>query len=121
LKSQQVQEVLQGEAARRVPLLAQIIESASGGQTSTAQAEQIAQNIINTQGSQQLPNAGNFSSVNQPPRTLASERARVQTNTRPVIPGSLREQDLVARQIASPARTGNQRVPGRDLPPGLGV
>ena len=121
LKSQQVQEVLQGEAARRVPLLAQIIESASGGQTSTAQAEQIAQNIINTQGSQQLPNAGNFSSVNQPPRTLASERARVQTNTRPVIPGSLREQDLVARQIASPTRTGNQRVPGRDLPPGLGV
>ena len=121
LKSEQVQQILQGEAARRVPLLAQIIESASAGQTSSEQAEQIAENILNTQGAQQLPNAGNFSSVNQPPRTLASERERVQTNTRPVIPGSVEEQNLVARQIASPTRTGNRRVPGRDIGPGLGA
>ena len=121
LKSEQVQQVLQGEAARRVPLLAQIIESASAGQTSTQQAEEIASNIINTQGAQQLPNAGNFSSANQPPRTLASERQRVQTNTRPVIPGSMEEQNLVARQISSPTRTGNRRVPGRDISPGLGA
>ena len=84
-------------------------------------ADQIAENILNTQGAQQLPNAGNFSSVNQPPRTLASERERVQTNTRPVIPGSVEEQNLVARQIASPTRTGNRRVPGRDIGPGLGA
>jgi hypothetical protein len=121
LKSEQVQQILQGEAARRVPLLAQIIESASAGQTSSEQAEQIAENILNTQGAQQLPNAGNFSSANQPPRTLASERERVQTNTRPVIPGSVEEQNLVARQIASPTRTGNRRVPGRDIGPGLGA
>ena len=121
LKSEQVQQVLQGEAARRVPLLAQIIESASQGQTTSQQAEQIAQNILNTQGDMQLPNPGNFSGVNQPPRTLASERERIETNTRPVIPGSLEEQNLVGRQIASPTRTGNRRVPGRDIGPGLGV
>ena len=119
LKSQQVQQVLQGEAARRVPILQQLVE-ASGAATGQ-EAEQIAQNILNTQGQTQLPNAGNFSTTNQPQRSPATERARVETNTRPVIPGSLREQDLVARQIASPTRTGNQRVPTRDLPPGLGV
>ena len=69
----------------------------------------------------QLPNPGNFSGVNQPPRTLASERERIETNTRPVIPGSIEEQNLVGRQIASPTRTGNRRVPGRDIGPGLGV
>ena len=121
MKSEQVQQILQGEAARRVPLLAQIIESAGAGQTSTQQAEEIAQNILNTQGPQQLPNAGNFSAANQPPRTLDSERQRVQTNTRPVMPGSIEEQNLVARQISSPTRTGNRRVPGRDVSPGLGA
>ena len=118
LKSQQVQQVLQGEAARRVPILQQLVE-ASGAATGQ-EAEQIAQNILNTQGQTQLPNPGNFSATNQPQRSPATERARVETNIRPVVPGSLREQDLVGRQIASP-RTGNRRVQGRDLPPGLGV
>tara|TARA_R100000315_G_C5232306_1_gene143325 strand:+ start:780 stop:2702 length:1923 start_codon:yes stop_codon:yes gene_type:complete len=117
LKSQQVQQVLQGEAARRIPLLQQLVE-ATGGATGS-EAQQIAQNILNTQGQTQLPNAGNFSTVNQPPRSPATEAARVETNTRPVVPGSLREQELVGRQIASP-RTGNRRVPTTDLAPGLG-
>ena len=118
LKSEQVQQVLQGEAARRVPILQQLVEAT--GAASGQEAEQIAQNILNTQGQTQLPNAGNFSATNQPQRSPATERARVETNTRPVVPGSLREQELVGRQIASP-RTGNRRVQGRDLPPGLGV
>ncbi len=117
LKSEQVQQVLQGEAARRVPILQQLVEAS--GAASGQEAEEIAQNILNTQGDTQLPNAGNFSAGNQPPRSPATERARVETNTRPVVPGSLREQELVGRQIASP-RTGNRRVQGADLPPGLG-
>ena len=117
LKSEQVQQVLQGEAARRVPILQQLVE-ASGAATGQ-EAEEIARNILNTQGDTQLPNAGNFSATNQPQRSPATERARVETNTRPVVPGSLREQELVGRQIASP-RTGNRRVQGADLPPGLG-
>ena len=87
--------------------------------TSGQEAEQIAQNILNTQGETQLPNAGNFSSANQPARSPATEAGRVETNTRPVVPGSLREQELVGRQIAG-QRTGNRRVPTSDLPPGMG-
>ena len=117
MKSQQVHQVLQGEAARRIPLLQQLVE-ATGGATGS-EARQIAENILNTQGQTQLPNAGNFSTVNQPPRSPATEAGRVERNTRPVVPGSLREQELVGRQIASP-RTGNRRVPTTDLPPGLG-
>ena len=114
LKSEQVQMALQQAAAERVPLLQQIVEAAGGGQTTQEQASDIAQSIYNQQ-----PNAGQFSTTNQPARTLASEAQRVQTNTRPVIPGSLQEQDLVAREISSPARTGNRRVPTSDLPPGM--
>jgi len=117
LKGEQVQQVLQGEAARRVPLLQQLVEAT--GMTSGQEAEQIAQNILNTQGETQLPNAGNFSSANQPARSPATEAGRVETNTRPVVPGSLREQELVGRQIAG-QRTGNRRVPTSDLPPGMG-
>ena len=117
LKSEQVQAVLQGEAARRIPLLQQLVEAT--GAATGQEAQQIAENILNTQGETQLPNAGNFSSGNQPARSPATEAGRVQTNTRPVIPGSLREQELVGRQTAGP-RTGNRRVPTRDLPPGMG-
>ena len=112
INSEQVQMALQQAAAERVPLLQQIVEAASGGQNQN-QANEIAQSIMNQQA-----NAGQFSSVNQPASTLASERERVDTNTRPVIPGSLREQELVGREISSPARTGNRRVPTSDLPPG---
>lgn len=113
-----VQSALQQAAAARIPLLQNIIEAAQGGVGSSADADEIAQNILNTQGQAQLPNAGNFAAGNQPDRGLASESARVATNTRPVMPGSLREADLVAREVTLP-RTGNRRVPTSDLPPGL--
>ena len=112
INSEAVQAALQQAAAERVPLLQQIVEAAGGG-TNQRQASDIAQSIMNQQ-----PNAGQFSGTNQPPSTLASERQRVDTNTRPVIPGSMREQELVGREISSPARTGNRRVPTSDLPPG---
>jgi len=117
LQSEQVQQVLQSEAARRIPLLQQIVEAT--GAATGQEAQQIAQNILDTQTSQQLPNPGNFTEGNQPFRSPATEGARVETNTRPVVPGSLREQELVGRQIAG-QRTGNRRVPTSDLPPGMG-
>ena len=117
LNSEQVQQVLQGEAARRIPMLQQLVEAT--GAASGQEAQQIAQNILNTQGATQLPNAGNFSTGNQPARSPATEAGRVEQSTRPVIPGSLREQELVGRQMAGP-RTGNRRVPTSDLPPGMG-
>ena len=80
-----------------------------------AQAQQIAQNILNTQGAQQLPNPGNFTGVNQPPRT--NEAARVRPSTRPVIPGSMQEMNQAGAAIAGP-RSGNVRVPAADISPG---
>lgn len=62
---------------------------------------------------------GQFTSGNQPPQSPGSERSRVDTSTQPVLPGSLREQGLIGRQQAGP-RTGPQRIPGGDLPPGIG-
>jgi hypothetical protein len=118
IASEPVQQILQMEAAKRVPLLSQLLEAQNEGTGSAAQADEIASNILNTQGATQLPNAGNFSTTSQP--TRGDERARTFTNTRPVIPGSARESDLVARQISSPTRTGPRRVPTSDLPPGLG-
>ena len=105
-------------AAQRVPTLSQIVEAAAAtgsGPISTQEAESIAQNILNTQGAQQLPNAGNFSSVNQPPRT--NEMGRVMPSTRPVIPGSMQEMNQTGAAIAGP-RTGNVRVPAADISPG---
>ena len=114
--------ILQQQAAQRVPLIANILEAAQGGMGGNDQAAQIAQNILNTQTAQQLPNPGNFSAANQPAGAaagLGAEQARVEPSTRPVMPGSIGEQDLVARQITSPARTGPRRVPTSDLPAGL--
>ena len=117
IAAEPVQQILQSEAAKRVPILSQLLEAQTGGTGSPAQIDEIATNIMNTQGATQLPNAGNFSTANQP--TRGDERARTFTNTRPVIPGSTREADLVARQITSPARTGPRRVPTSDIPVGL--
>ena len=122
MNSEQVQMILQQQAAQRVPLIANILEAAQGGMGGNDQAAQIAQNILNTQTAQQLPNPGNFSAANQPAGAaagLGAEQARVEPSTRPVMPGSIGEQDLVARQITSPARTGPRRVPTSDLPAGL--
>lgn len=86
-----------------------------GGRLSDMQAQDMAQNILNTQGAQQLPNPGNYSSVNQPPRT--NMNARAAQSTRPVIPGSIQEMNQAGAAIAGP-RTGNVRVPAADISPG---
>lgn len=104
-------------AAQRIPILQNAIEALGGAEG--AQAENTAQNIIDTQGENQLPNPGNFQQGNQPNRDLGAESARVRPSTRPVIPGSSREAAQVGAQLAGP-RSGPQRVPGRDLAPGLG-
>jgi len=113
LTSPEIQQQLQLAAAQRIPTIQNLLQAASG--TSDAEIEQTARNILNTQGAQQLPNPGNFSSVNQPPRT--NEAARVAPTTRPVMPGSIQEMNQTGAAIAGP-RTGNVRVPAADISPG---
>ncbi len=113
LSSPEIQQQLQLAAAQRIPTIQNLLEIAGGG--TTPNAEQTARNILNTQGAQQLPNPGNFSSVNQPPRT--NEAARVRPTTRPVMPGSIQEMNQTGAAIAGP-RTGNVRVPAADISPG---
>ena len=113
LAAPEIQQQLQLAAASRIPTIQNILQAAQGG--GMAEAEQVAQNILNTQGAQQLPNPGNFSGVNQPPRM--NEAARVMPSTRPVMPGSIQEMNQVGAAIAGP-RSGNVRVPAADISPG---
>ena len=115
LKSEQIQGILEGIAAQRIPLLQGIVEAA--GATS-GEAGAIAQSVLDTQGATQLPNAGNFQMGNTAGNTPQTPGTGAPTTTRPVMPGSLGEADLVARQISSPARTGGRRVPTSNLPAG---
>ena len=118
MNSESVQMQLQTLAAARIPTISQILQAAEisgGGRMGDVQAQQIAQNILNTQGAQQLPNPGNFTGVNQPPRT--NEAARVMPSTRPVMPGSIQEMNQAGAAIAGP-RSGNVRVPAADISPG---
>ena len=118
MNSESVQMQLQTLAAARIPTISQILQAAEisgGGRMGDVQAQQIAQNILNTQGAQQLPNPGNFTGVNQPPRT--NEAARVMPSTRPVMPGSIQEMNQTGAAIAGP-RSGNVRVPAADISPG---
>ena len=104
-------------AADRIPILQQALEAV--GASETEQADATAANILNSQGSLQLPNPGNFGPGNQPGSDFGTESARIEPSTRPVIPGSLQEAQQTGAQIAGPRR-GPQRVPGADLGPGLG-
>lgn len=115
LRGDAVRQTLEKEAAARIPIIGQILEAAEGGDS--ASASRTAEQILgaNSPGF----NSGQFSTVQQPARTLASEQQRVATNTRPVIPGGTGEADLIARQISSPARDGSRRVPTSTLPAGL--
>jgi len=115
LKSEQISGILEGIAAQRIPLLQGIIEAsgATGGE-----ADAIAQSVLDTQGATQLPNAGNFQMGNTAGNTPQAPGTGQPTTTRPVIPGSVGEADLVGRQISSPARTGDRRVPTSNLPAG---
>lgn len=116
INGEAVRQTLEREAARRIPIIGEILSATENSSSGTAEAT--AESILgaNAGGA----NAGQFSSFQQPTRTLSSESQRVQTNaTRPVIPGSTGEADLIARQISSPARDGSQRVPTSTLPAGL--
>ena len=115
LKSEQIAGILEGIAAQRIPLLQGIIEAsgATGGE-----ADAIAQSVLDTQGATQLPNAGNFQPGNSAGNTPQTPGTGQPTTTRPVMPGSIGEADLVGRQISSPARTGGRRVPTSNLPAG---
>ena len=117
MQSEQIQGLLEGMAAARVPLIQNIVEAA--GATNNEAAD-IATNILNTQGATQLPNAGNFQQGNQAGTRPQTPGTGAPTTTRPVMPGSIGEADLTARQISSPARDGSRRVPTSQLPAGLG-
>lgn len=117
MEGEAVSATLEREAAARIPIISEILDAASNGNSATADAT--ADRILGANAGGF--NAGQFSSVQQPMGTLGGEQARVATNaTRPVIPGSAGEADLVARQISSPARDGSVRVPTSNLPAGLG-
>ena len=115
LKSENIQGILQGIAAQRIPLLEGLIESTGIG---GSEADQLAASVLDTQGANQLQNAGNFATGNQAGTRPQTPGTGMPTTTRPVIPGSLGEADLTARQMSSPARAGNQRVPTSSLPAG---
>jgi hypothetical protein len=115
-KSEIVQQAFAQAAAQSIPLLQQQLQAAA--QAGGAEiAQDAAANILNTQGSLQLPNPGNFSAGNQAGIRPASPGGGIPATTRPVLPGSAGEANLVARQLSAP-RGGNVRVPGRDLAPG---
>ena len=119
MRSETVQGLLDSEAAKRIPILSEILQAASGGVGTASEADEIASTILNTQNAPQLPNAGSFGLGNQASAGSQTD-VGVPQQTRPVMPGSASEADLISRQVSSPARSGNRRVPTSDLPPGLG-
>lgn len=118
-KNEMVQMAFAQAAAQSIPLLQQQLAAVGAAPTTGDTANAAAQNILNTQGAMQLPNPGNFMTGNRAGITPNTPGAGPSGTTRPVIPGSRGEAELVARQISGP-RSGNVRVPGRQLPPGLG-
>ena len=118
LNSPGIQEQLQAAAASRIPTIQGILEAASQTTASGLPTpEETAQNIMNTQGAQQLPNAGNFQQGNQAGTRPQAAGTGVPSTTRPVMPGSVDEMRQTAAAIAGP-RSGNVRVPSADISPG---
>jgi len=118
LKSPGIQEQLQMAAASRIPTIQNILDAANqsaGPEIPTP--EQTAQNIMNTQGAMQLPNAGNFQQGNQAGTNPQALGTGIPTTTRPVMPGSIDELRQTAAAVSGP-RSGNVRVPGADISPG---
>ena len=118
LNSPGIQEQLQMAAASRIPTIQNILNAANqspGPEIPTP--EQTAQNIMNTQGAMQLPNAGNFQQGNQAGTSPQAPGTGIPTTTRPVMPGSIDEMRQTAAAISGP-RSGNVRVPGADISPG---
>jgi hypothetical protein len=109
----EIQQAFSALAAQSLPILQQAITAAQQGAGGIDAAE-MAQNLMNTQGGMQLPNAGNFTTTNQP-----GPGGPQQGPIRPVIPGSVEEQNQIGRQMAGPRR-GPQPSTGGPVPPGLG-
>lgn len=118
LNSPEIQQQLQMAAASRIPAIQNILEAGGAQQPEgMVSAEDVARNILNTQGSMQLPNAGNFQMGNQMGTRPQASGTGIPTTTRPVMPGSIQEMQQVAAAISGP-RTGNVRVPTADISPG---
>lgn len=118
LNSPEIQQQLQMAAASRIPAIQNILEAGGAQQPEgMVSAEDVARNILNTQGSMQLPNAGNFQMGNQMGTRPQAPGTGIPTTTRPVMPGSIQEMQQVAAAISGP-RTGNVRVPTADISPG---
>jgi hypothetical protein len=113
-----VKQAFAALAAQRVPILQQALESQENGPGSSGQVDALAAAVLG--GSGQAPNGGSFGPGNTAGSRPGGSPGNPSLTTRPVMPGSLREQDVTARQIAGP-RSGNRRIPGRDLSPGLGA
>ena len=108
----EIQQAFSALAAQSLPILQQAVQAAQQG-AGGFDAAAMAQNIMNTQGGMQLPNAGNFTGTNQPGPGGAQ-----QGPTRPVVPGNVEEQNQIGRQMAGPRR-GPQPSTGGPVPPGL--
>ena len=108
----EIQQAFGALAAQSLPILQQAVLAAQQG-AGGIDAAGIARNIMNTQGGMQLPNAGNFTTANQP-----GPGGPQQGPTRPVMPGSVEEQNQIGRQMTSPRR-GPQPSTGGPVPPGL--
>ena len=118
LNSPEIQQQLQMAAASRIPAIQNILEAGGAQQPEgMVSAEDVARNILNTQGSMQLPTAGNFQMGNQLGTRPQAPGTGIPTTTRPVMPGSMQEMQQVAAAISGP-RTGNVRVPTADISPG---
>jgi len=118
LNSPEIQQQLQMAAASRIPAIQNILEAGGAQQPEgMVSAEDVASNILNTQGAMQLPNAGNFQMGNQMGTRPQAPGTGIPTTTRPVMPGSMQEMQQVAAAISGP-RTGNVRVPTADISPG---
>jgi len=108
----QIQQAFSMLAAQSLPILQQAVEAAQQG-AGGFDASTLADNIINTQGSMQLPNAGNFGPGNQ------AAAGGGGTPVRPVVPGSVDEMNQIGGQLAGPRR-GPAPTMGGNIPPGLG-
>ena len=107
----QIQQAFSMLAAQSLPILQQAVQAAQAGAGGGFAPSQLGDKIMNTQGGMQLPNAGKFQQGNQ---------AGVGGGpVRPVMPGSIEEQNQIGAQMAGPRR-GPQPTQGGDIPPGLG-
>ena len=104
----EIQQAFAAVAAKSLPILQQAVEAAQAG-TGGMDMSALAENILNTGP---MPNAGQFQQGNQ--AGVVGGQA-----VRPVIPGSVEEQNRIGRQMASPRR-GPQPTTGGPVPPGLG-